>query len=61
MPILSQPVLDLIRHSYDSYLAFQYHKLYYENTLTAVTIIVIVVLITRFIVTLIKEDLKKYL
>lgn len=41
MPILSQPVLDLIRHSYDSYITLQYHKLYCNNILTSLTIIIV--------------------
>lgn len=41
MPILSQPVLDLIRHSYDSYITLQYHKLYCNNILTNLSIIIV--------------------
>ena len=38
--LLSQPVLDLIRHSYDSYITLQYHKLYCNNSTTLTIIIV---------------------
>lgn len=41
MSFLSQPVLDLIRHSYDSYITLQYHKLYCNNISTSLTIIIV--------------------